>query len=105
MRKGMSLFLAAVTMAATVAGASVCEVHADGKELRFLDVSPSETRQKYYEETFAKFEEETGISVSYESVPWDDAANKITVLGASGCYDSMVRLAGTVHICWLGNSA
>ena len=53
MRKGMSLFLAAVTMAATVAGAGVCEVHADGKELRFLDVSPSETRQKYYEETFA----------------------------------------------------
>ncbi len=26
MRKGMSLFLAAVTMAATVAGAGVCEV-------------------------------------------------------------------------------
>lgn len=45
MRKGMSLFLAAVTMAATVAGAGVCEVHADGKELRFLDVSPSETRR------------------------------------------------------------
>ena len=40
MRKCMSLFLAAVTMAATVAGAGVCEVHADGKELRFLDVSP-----------------------------------------------------------------
>lgn len=46
MRKGMSLFLAAVTMAATVAGAGVCEVHADGKELRFLDVSPSENHAR-----------------------------------------------------------
>lgn len=98
MRKGMSLFLAAVTMATTVAGAGVCEVHADGKELRFLDVSPSETRQKYYEETFAKFEEETGISVSYESVPWDDAANKITVLGASGQLPDVM----TVWSGWLG---
>ncbi len=61
MRKGMSLFLAAVTMAANSSGAGVCEVHADGKELRFLDVSPSETRQKYYEETFAKFEEEPNL--------------------------------------------
>lgn len=63
MRKGMSLFLAAVTMGCnSMREPGVCEVHADGKELRFLDVSPSETRQKYYEETFAKFEEETGIS-------------------------------------------
>lgn len=55
-------------------------------------------RQKYYEETFAKFEEETGISVSYESVPWDDAANKITVLGASGQLPDVM----TVWSGWLG---
>lgn len=70
----------------------------EGKSLRFLDVSPSETRQKYYESTFKKFEEETGISVVYESVPWDDAANKITVLGASNQLpDVMTTWSG-----WLG---
>jgi multiple sugar transport system substrate-binding protein len=52
-------------------------------ELRFIDVSPSPTRQEYFTTTFDKFEQETGIKVIYESVPWDDAANKLTVLGAS----------------------
>lgn len=66
--------------------------------LRFLDVSPSEVRQSYYEETFKKFKEETGISVTYESVPWDDAADKITVLGASHQLpDVMTTWSG-----WLG---
>lgn len=69
-----------------------------GEALRFLDVSPSEMRQTYYEGIFAKFEEETGISVIYESVPWDDAANKITVLGGSGQLpDVMTTWSG-----WLG---
>ncbi|MDF2590579.1 MAG: sugar transporter substrate-binding protein [Clostridia bacterium] len=69
-----------------------------GDSLRFLDVSPSETRQRYYEETFKKFKEETGISVTYESVPWDDAADKITVLGASHQLpDVMTTWSG-----WLG---
>lgn len=35
MRKGMSLFLAAVTMAATVAGAGVCEVTCRRKRIAF----------------------------------------------------------------------
>ncbi len=68
------------------------------KSLRFLDVVPSETRQTYYEGIFEKFQEETGIEVTYESVPWDDAANKITVLGSSGQLpDVMTTWSG-----WLG---
>lgn len=67
-------------------------------ELRFIDVSPSPTRQEYFTNTFDKFKEETGISVIYESVPWDDAANKLTVLGASNQLpDVMTTWAG-----WLG---
>lgn len=69
-----------------------------GKTLRFLDVSPSEAKQTYYETIFAKFEEETGISVTYESVPWDDAANRITVLGASNQLPDVM----TVWSGWLG---
>ena len=45
-----------------------------------------------------KIGEETGISVVYESVPWDDAANKLTVLGTSGQLpDVLTTWAG-----WLG---
>lgn len=54
-----------------------------GKTLRFLDVSPSPERQAYFEGVFEKFEKETGNKVEYESVPWDDAANKVTVLGSA----------------------
>ncbi len=71
---------------------------APSNELRFIDVSPSPTRQVYFTDTFAKFTGETGINVVYESVPWDDAANKLTVLGASGQLpDVMTTWAG-----WLG---
>lgn len=67
-------------------------------QLRFIDVSPSPTRQAYFTETFEKFKAETGITVVYESVPWDDAANKLTVLGASNQLpDVMTTWAG-----WLG---
>ncbi len=66
--------------------------------LRFIDISPGPVRQKYFEETFLKFAEETGIEVQYESVPWDDAANKLTMLGASGQLpDVLSTWAG-----WLG---
>ena len=104
MRKSLCFLLAAAVMAG---GMSTSVVYADKKEetkefegtnLRFLDVSPSETRQAYFEETFAKFEEETGITVTYESVPWDDAANKITVLGASGQLPDVM----TTWYGWLG---
>ena len=66
--------------------------------LRFIDVSPSPQRQKYYEDVFAKFKEEKGITVKYESVPWDDAADKLTVLGTSGQLPDVI----TTHPLWLG---
>ena len=73
-------------------------VSAESVSLRFIDVSPSPARQEYFEKTFAKFKEETGITVNYESVPWDDAANKLTVLGTSNQLpDVMTTWAG-----WLG---
>lgn len=99
--KVLSIVLAAVM---TLGMAQICVAESndskefEGVSLRFLDVSPSESRQAYYEEAFAKFEEETGISVTYESVPWDDAANKITVLGASDQLPDVL----TTHSGWLG---
>lgn len=67
-------------------------------ELRFIDVSPSPARQEYFNGIFEKFKAETGVSVAYESVPWDEAANKLTVLGAADQLpDVMTTWAG-----WLG---
>ena len=66
--------------------------------LRFIDVNPSPQRQAYYEGVFEKFKGETGITVAYESVPWDDAANKLTVLGTSGQLPDVM----TTHPLWLG---
>lgn len=68
------------------------------EEIRFIDVSPSPTRQNYFLETFKQFEKETGIKVVYESVPWDDAANKLTVLGSSNQLPDVL----TVWAGWIG---
>ena len=70
----------------------------EAKTLRFIDVSPSPARQEYFNKTFAKFKQESGITVTYESVPWDDAANKLAVMGSSHQLpDVMTTWAG-----WLG---
>ncbi len=66
--------------------------------LRFIDVSPSPQRQEYYEGVFAEFATNTGIEVTYESVPWDDAANKLTVMGTSNQLPDVI----TTHGFWLG---
>lgn len=72
MKKRLCFILAA---AMVVGMAQTSFVYADDKSddkefagttLRFLDVSPSEARQSYYEGAFSKFEDETGITVTYE---------------------------------------
>lgn len=80
------------------AGGSSESKRTDGISLRFLDVNPSPSRQSHFTKTFEKFKNETGISVIYESVPWDDAANKLTVLGASSQLPDVM----TVWAGWLG---
>lgn len=92
--------VASALVAAMVLG-SATGVNAEAKSdvtLRFIDVNPSPQRQEYYESAFEKFKEETGITVNYESVPWDDAANKLTVLGTSGQLPDVM----TTHFLWLG---
>ena len=71
---------------------------AAAKNLRFIDVSPSPKRQEYFTKTFESFKADNSISVAYESVPWDEAANKLTVMGASKQLpDVLTTWAG-----WLG---
>lgn len=93
-KKGASMVLAAAMVVTMISGCSSGgqevekgEERTESEEevtIRFIDVAPSESRGEYFEKTFEKFKEETGINVIYESVPWDDAANKLTVLGTAG---------------------
>lgn len=95
-KKGLLLVVALLAIMTILPAAGSQEKST--KPLRFIDVSPSPTRQEYFTTTFAKFKQETGLDVVYESVPWDDAANKLTVLGASNQLpDVMTTWAG-----WLG---
>jgi len=70
----------------------------EAAELQFIDVSPSAQRQKYFEAIFEEFKAETGISVQYQSVLWDEAADYLTVLGESDQLPDVL----TVHSYWLG---
>ena len=86
LRRGVSVVMVTASVMGMMGGCGGKkqeDVKADTEEstsIRFMDVSPSEARENYYKDTFQKFQEETGIEVIYESVPWDDAADKLTVL-------------------------
>ena len=98
MKKVLSTVLGILIIGSVFAGGSQDSGSQGGAQLRFLDVNPSPARQEYYTKAFAQSKNETGISVVYESVPWDDAANKLTVLGASkDLPDVLTTWAG-----WLG---
>ena len=96
------MFVAALALTGTLfAGNALAEEWTrefEGESLTFLDVAPNDVRTSYYEELFEKFYEDTGIEVEYQSVPWDDAADKITVLGASGNLPDIL----TTWSGWLG---
>ena len=66
--------------------------------LRFIDITTNPQRQEFFETTFAAFKEETGITVEYEGVPWDNAADKVTVLGAANDLPDVMTVAGQ----WMG---
>lgn len=69
-----------------------------GTKITFMDVAPGDARTSYFENLFQEFQKDTGIEVEYQSVPWDDAADKMTVLGSSGKLPDVM----TVWSGWLG---
>lgn len=78
---------------------SVLEEAADtGITLRFIDVNTSREREDYFEDLFKAFRAETGISVTYEGVQWDYAADRLTELGGAGELPDVM----TVHDAWMG---
>ena len=66
--------------------------------LRFIDISTSPLRQEYFMSVFEQFEAEQGIKVEYEGVPWDNAADKLTVLGAANDLPDVL----TISEKWMG---
>jgi len=102
---GLSVLLSSLTGCSSnkasdqrVTAAENSKASTDGKTIRFLNVSPSEARDSYYQETFQRFQEETGITVEYESVPWDDAVSKLMVMGAADELPDII----TMDTIWLG---
>ena len=67
-------------------------------ELTFMDVCPSAAREEYFTSVFESFEKETGIHVTYESVPWDNAVDKLTVMGTSDELPDVMTLFSS----WMG---
>jgi len=86
-KKVISLLLVSAMACGLLAGCGSADADTskggDGVTLRFIDITTNPERQAYFEKTFEAFKEETGITVKYEGVPWDDAADKMTVLGAA----------------------
>ena len=96
---GASAAASSVTAGASVKSADGTWSKAySGTTLTFLDVAPSDTRTAYFQKLFEQFKQDTGIDVEYQSVPWDNAADKITVLGASNSLPDVM----TVWSGWLG---
>ena len=48
--------------------------------LRFLDTTSDDVLSKYYQDVFAEFTAQTGIAVSYESIPGEFARDKLILL-------------------------
>ena len=54
-------------------------------ELRFMDVIPSPAREATFQQLVAEFNAQNpDIKVVYESVPWDEAHNKLITQGSAG---------------------
>ena len=103
-KKVISLLLVAAMTSSLLAGCGAKDAETsssasgDGVTLRFIDITTNPQRQEFFENTFAAFTEETGITVEYEGVPWDNAADKVTVLGAANDLPDVLTVAGQ----WMG---
>jgi len=101
-KKVISLLLVSAMACGLLAGCGSADADTskggDGVTLRFIDITTNPERQAYFEKTFEAFKEETGITVKYEGVPWDDAADKMTVLGAANDLPDVMTVAGQ----WMG---
>ncbi|RED61981.1 MULTISPECIES: ABC transporter substrate-binding protein [Cohnella] len=63
------------------------------EEISFVDVSPSPERTKYFNEVIAAFEQANpNIKVKLETVPWDQAFNKLAMQGASKTMPDVVNM-------------
>lgn len=80
-----------------VASYADAEPYPDKVTISFVDVSPSPEREAMYKEMIEAFKEvEPNITVEYESIPWDDAHNKLAMLGVTGSMPDVIQF----HYTW-----
>ncbi len=99
MKRTLAILLAVIMVAAMIpAAAAVNEPYPDKVTISFVDISPSPEREKMYREMIEAFKEvEPNITVEYETIPWDDAHNKLAMLGATGSMPDVIQ----AHYTWI----
>lgn len=106
MKKATAMVMAGIMVLGLFAGCGKSDREGDSSQtgeketvsLRFLDTSPSDVRQAYFEEVFEKIKDDLGIEITYESTPLEEAANKIMVMATSNSMPDIV----TTQDNWLG---
>jgi len=90
MKRSIAILLSALFLVAMLLNGCT----AGGKTtLRFIDISPRPDREAFFKEMITTFQKENpSIEVVYESVPWDDAANKLTVMATAKELPDIVNL-------------
>ncbi len=93
MKRIVTLFLVTAIVVLAFAGCSKGGQTADGKggsqgqlkgEISFMDVSPRPEREEFFKKMIEEFNKKyPDIEVDYQTVPWDDAATKLTNMGAA----------------------
>lgn len=62
-------------------------------EISFTDVSPSPEREKFFNDIIASFQKENpNITVKLETVPWDQAFNKLSTQGATHTLPDVINM-------------
>lgn len=96
MKKRFVSFLLVLTLLVSCMAITSGAAFADEEQvtLTFLDISPRDARQAYFEKVFADYtaQKNANVTIEYESVPWADAYNKVVVLGSAEDLPDLVNM-------------
>lgn len=81
--KNWKRMLAGVCAATMIVSGMTITAAADGTSLVFCDTMSSPEREALFADLFARYEEQTGVSVEYTTIPYEEAENKLVAMAAT----------------------